>query len=45
MNMRGPEFNPTNFINKNLKMFQNMSMLDGFAICGDDDDYERTYLD
>ena len=44
-NKLGPEFNYTNFINKNLKMFQNMSMLDGIAMCGEDDDYQRTYLD
>ena len=26
-------------------MFHNLAMLDGFALCGEDDDYERTYLD
>ena len=26
-------------------MFHNMSMLDGFAFCADDEEYEHTYLD
>jgi len=26
-------------------MFQNLSMVHGFALCADEDDYERTFLD
>ena len=37
MDRLGPEFNPSNLINKNQKMFQNLSMLNGFAFCGEDD--------
>lgn len=45
MNKLGPQFNPANLISKNKKMFHNLSMLDGLAICTDDENYERTYLD
>ena len=45
MERLGPEFNPTNLINKNQKMFHNLSMLNGFAFCGEDEAYEHTYLD
>lgn len=45
MDRLGPEFNPSNLINKNQKMFHNLSMLNGFAFCGDDEAYEHTYLD
>jgi hypothetical protein len=45
MQRLGPEFNPNNLINKNKKMFHTLSMLDGFAFCADDDEYEHTYLD
>lgn len=45
MDRLGPEFNPTNLINKNQKMFQNLSMLGGFAFCGEDEEYQHTYLD
>lgn len=40
----GPEFDPKNLINKNKKMFEKMSMMNGFAICADVE-YEHTYLD
>lgn len=40
----GPEFDPTNLINRNKKMFKNFNMLDGIALCSDND-YQRTYLD
>jgi hypothetical protein len=45
MDRLGPEFNPSNLINKNQKMFHNLSMLNGFAFCGEDEAYEHTYLD
>lgn len=45
MNKLGPQFDPTNLYNKNKKMFQNLAMLDGLALCADNEDYERTYLD
>jgi len=41
----GPEFNPENLFSKNKKMFESLSMLDGFAFCADDDEYEHTFLD
>ena len=41
----GPEFNPTNLINKNKKMFQHLNMLDGVALCAEDENYQRTFLD
>ena len=45
MDRLGPEFNPSNLIKKNQKMFHNLSMLNGFAFIGDDEAYEHTYLD
>ena len=45
MNKLGPQFDPTNLYNKNKKMFHNLAMLDGIALCADNEDYERTYLD
>lgn len=45
MKRLGPEFNPANLINKNKKMFHNLTMLKGFALCAEDEEYEHTYLD
>jgi len=45
INKLGPQFDPTNLYNKNKKMFHNLAMLDGLAICTDNVGYERTYLD
>jgi len=44
-NRLGPEFDPTNLINKNRKMFTHLNMLDGVALCSESELYERTYLD
>jgi len=33
LNKLGPEFDVTNIINKNQKMFKNFEMLDGIALC------------
>lgn len=32
-------------MNKNKKMFHNLSMLNGFAFCADNNEYSHTYLD
>ena len=32
-------------IKKNKKMFDNMQMLDGFVLCSEQDDYQRTFMD
>lgn len=42
-NRLGPEFNQSNFYNKNKKMFRHLNMLDGVALC--DENYRGTFLD
>lgn len=41
----GPQFDSESFMSKNAKMVHNLQMLDGFAMCTENNEYERTYLD
>lgn len=38
-NRLGSEFDPTNLINKNKKMFMHLNMLDGVVMCDDNENY------
>ena len=45
MQKLGDKFDHHQFINKNKKMLNNLSMLDGIAFCGVADDYQHCFLD
>jgi hypothetical protein len=45
MQKLGDKFDHNQFITKNKKMLNNLSMLDGIAFCGVADDYQHCFLD